>query len=33
MGKPWTGLRDATGDLIGILTHNFFLETGARNTS
>src|SRR6202000_545001 len=32
MGKPWN--RDfvsASGDLIQDLTHNFFLETGARN--
>src|SRR6202046_4185105 len=32
MGKPWSGdYVTATGDLIGDLTHNFFLETGARN--
>jgi Mn-containing catalase len=32
MGKPWSGdYVNATGDLIGDLTHNFFLETGARN--
>jgi manganese catalase len=32
MGKPWNGdYVNATGDLIGDLTHNFFLETGARN--
>jgi Mn-containing catalase len=32
MGKPWTGDYDtATGDLVEDLTHNFFLETGARN--
>jgi Mn-containing catalase len=31
MGKPWNGdYVNATGDLIGDLTHNFFLETGAR---
>jgi Mn-containing catalase len=32
MGKPWSGdYVNATGDLIGDLTYNFFLETGARN--
>jgi Mn-containing catalase len=32
MGKPWSGdYVNATGDLIGDLTHNFFLETGARS--
>ncbi|HEX4668440.1 MAG TPA: manganese catalase family protein [Solirubrobacterales bacterium] len=32
MGKPWNGdYVNATGDLIGDLTYNFFLETGARN--
>jgi Mn-containing catalase len=32
MGKPWNGdYVNATGDLIGDLTWNFFLETGARN--
>src|SRR3954465_5587796 len=32
MGKPWTGeFVTATGDLVEDLTHNFFLETGARN--
>ena len=32
MGKPWSGdYINASGDLIGDLTHNFFLETGARN--
>jgi Mn-containing catalase len=32
MGKPWTGENVfASGDLIEDLTHNFFLETGARN--
>ena len=31
-GKPWNGdYVFATGDLIEDLTHNFFLETGARN--
>ncbi|HEY1855196.1 MAG TPA: manganese catalase family protein [Solirubrobacterales bacterium] len=31
MGKPWNGdYVNASGDLIGDLTHNFFLETGAR---
>jgi Mn-containing catalase len=31
-GKPWNGdYVNATGDLIGDLTWNFFLETGARN--
>jgi Mn-containing catalase len=32
MGKPWNGdYVNATGDLIGDLTWNFFLESGARN--
>jgi Mn-containing catalase len=32
MGRPWTGdYVTATGDLVEDLTHNFFLETGARN--
>ena len=32
MGKPWNGdYVFASGDLIEDLTHNFFLETGARN--
>jgi Mn-containing catalase len=32
MGKAWTGdYVTATGDLVEDLTHNFFLETGARN--
>jgi Mn-containing catalase len=32
MGKPWSGdYVNATGDLIGDLTHNFSLGTGARN--
>src|ERR1700710_935595 len=32
MGKPWSGdYVSASGDLIEDLTHNFFLETGARN--
>ena len=32
MGKPWNGdYVHASGDLIEDLTHNFFLETGARN--
>jgi Mn-containing catalase len=32
MGKPWNGdYVNATGDLLEDLTHNFFLETGARN--
>jgi Mn-containing catalase len=32
MGKPWNGdYVHASGDLIGDLTFNFFLETGARN--
>jgi manganese catalase len=32
MGKPWSGdYITATGDLVEDLTHNFFLETGARN--
>ena len=32
MGRPWTGDNVfASGDLIEDLTHNFFLETGARN--
>jgi Mn-containing catalase len=31
-GKPWNGgYVFASGDLIEDLTHNFFLETGARN--
>jgi Mn-containing catalase len=31
-GKPWNGdYVTATGDLVEDLTHNFFLETGARN--
>jgi len=31
-GKPWLGdYVTATGDLVEDLTHNFFLETGARN--
>ncbi|HKY24505.1 MAG TPA: manganese catalase family protein [Gaiella sp.] len=31
-GKPWTGLNVfSSGDLVEDLTHNFFLETGARN--
>jgi Mn-containing catalase len=31
-GKPWNGdYVTSTGDLIEDLTHNFFLETGARN--
>jgi manganese catalase len=31
-GKPWNGdYVNATGDLVEDLTHNFFLETGARN--
>jgi Mn-containing catalase len=31
-GKPWNGdYVNATGDLVGDLTFNFFLETGARN--
>jgi Mn-containing catalase len=31
-GVPWTGdYITATGDLVEDLTHNFFLETGARN--
>jgi Mn-containing catalase len=31
-GIPWTGdYITATGDLVEDLTHNFFLETGARN--
>jgi Mn-containing catalase len=31
MGKPWNGdYVNASGDLVGDLTHNFFLETGAR---
>src|SRR3954465_12237388 len=31
-GKPWNGdYITATGDLVEDLTHNFFLETGARN--
>jgi len=32
MGKPWNGdYVFASGDLLEDLTHNFFLETGARN--
>src|SRR5215213_4825421 len=32
MGKPWNGdYVTATGDLVEDLTHNFFLEAGARN--
>jgi Mn-containing catalase len=32
MGRPWNGdYVTATGDLVEDLTHNFFLETGARN--
>ncbi len=32
MGRPWTGdYVFASGDLVEDLTHNFFLETGARN--
>jgi Mn-containing catalase len=32
MGNPWNGsFVTATGDLVEDLTHNFFLETGARN--
>ena len=32
MGKPWNGdYIFASGDLVEDLTHNFFLETGARN--
>jgi Mn-containing catalase len=32
MGRPWSGdYVNATGDLVEDLTHNFFLETGARN--
>jgi Mn-containing catalase len=32
MGKPWNGdYVNATGDLLQDLTHNFFLECGARN--
>src|SRR6187397_1707392 len=31
-GKPWNGdYVTSTGDLVEDLTHNFFLETGARN--
>ena len=31
-GKPWSGdYVTSTGDLVEDLTHNFFLETGARN--
>jgi Mn-containing catalase len=31
MGKPWSGdYVTSTGDLVEDLTHNFFLETGAR---
>ena len=32
MGKPWNGdCVFSSGDLVEDLTHNFFLETGARN--
>jgi manganese catalase len=32
LGRPWTGDNVfASGDLVEDLTHNFFLETGARN--
>ncbi len=32
IGKPWNGdYVTSTGDLVEDLTHNFFLETGARN--
>ena len=32
MGRPWTGENVfSSGDLVEDLTHNFFLETGARN--
>jgi Mn-containing catalase len=32
MGKPWSGdYVFSSGDLVEDLTHNFFLETGARN--
>jgi Mn-containing catalase len=32
MGKPWNGeYVSSSGDLVEDLTHNFFLETGARN--
>ena len=32
MGKPWNGdYIFSSGDLVEDLTHNFFLETGARN--
>src|SRR5437660_1331143 len=32
MGKPWNGdYVFSSGDLLEDLTHNFFLETGARN--
>jgi Mn-containing catalase len=32
MGRPWTGDNVfSSGDLVEDLTHNFFLETGARN--
>ena len=32
MGKPWNGdYVFSSGDLVEDLTHNFFLETGARN--
>ena len=32
MGKPWTATTSSRrGDLVEDLTHNFFLETGARN--
>jgi manganese catalase len=31
-GAPWTGdYVSSSGDLVEVLTHNFFLETGARN--
>ena len=33
-GKPWNGdYVTSTGDLVEDLTHNFFLETGARNNT
>ena len=32
MAKPWNGSYVfSSGDLVEDLTHNFFLETGARN--
>jgi Mn-containing catalase len=32
MGRPWNGdYVFSSGDLVEDLTHNFFLETGARN--